>query len=68
MIKILPNTPCIKVCKIDSERGFCIGCLRTLDEIARWSQVDDSEKERIYSEILIRKMRKSQISSVIKKC
>ena len=65
MIKKLPETPCIKVCKVDSEKGYCIGCLRTLDEIARWSQVDNAEKEQIYTEILIRKMRKSQTSSEI---
>lgn len=65
MIKKLPETPCIKVCKIDSEKGYCIGCLRTLDEIARWSQVDNAEKERIYADILIRKIRKPQTSSEI---
>jgi predicted Fe-S protein YdhL (DUF1289 family) len=25
----------------------CVGCLRTLDEIARWSQASDEEKQAI---------------------
>jgi predicted Fe-S protein YdhL (DUF1289 family) len=27
--------------------GVCSGCLRTLDEIARWSNAADSDKRRI---------------------
>ncbi len=30
-------TPCIKVCVMDGESGLCLGCLRTLAEIAEWS-------------------------------
>jgi uncharacterized protein len=30
---------------MDPQRGVCLGCARTLDEIARWSSL--SEKERI---------------------
>ena len=35
------NSPCIKVCQMDPVRGVCIGCCRTLDEIARWSAMSD---------------------------
>ena len=30
------ETPCIKICVIEPETGFCIGCGRTRGEIADW--------------------------------
>jgi hypothetical protein len=30
------ETPCIKICVVDPETGFCIGCGRTRHEIASW--------------------------------
>ena len=33
-----PQSPCIKVCVLDSA-GRCTGCLRTLDEIAGWTSM-----------------------------
>ena len=41
------ETPCIKVCTMDPATGYCIGCGRTLDEIARWSTMSASERTRI---------------------
>jgi predicted Fe-S protein YdhL (DUF1289 family) len=29
-------SPCVKVCELDPEATFCIGCYRTIDEIAAW--------------------------------
>jgi predicted Fe-S protein YdhL (DUF1289 family) len=37
------QTPCVKVCVVDGESGLCLGCFRTLPEIARWSALDDAE-------------------------
>ena len=45
------KSPCIKVCQMDPQRGLCIGCGRTLDEIARWAQMSDRERERIMGEL-----------------
>ncbi len=28
--------PCIGVCSIDINSGYCIGCSRTLEEIYKW--------------------------------
>jgi hypothetical protein len=39
-----PHSPCIKVCVLDAQ-NLCVGCLRTLDEIARWEAM--SRRERI---------------------
>ena len=30
------KTPCIKVCVVDGQSSHCLGCGRTLGEIARW--------------------------------
>lgn len=41
-------SPCINVCKMDETTGWCTGCLRTLDEIAWWSQLDDDDKRAVW--------------------
>jgi len=45
------KTPCIKVCQMDPARGLCLGCKRTLDEIARWGAMSDAEREKILAEL-----------------
>jgi predicted Fe-S protein YdhL (DUF1289 family) len=30
------ETPCIKVCVVDPDSGYCIGCGRTRGEIGSW--------------------------------
>jgi hypothetical protein len=40
---------------MDPARGVCIGCCRTLDEIARWSGMTDAERERVLGVIPSRK-------------
>ena len=32
----------MSVCAIDPSRGWCIGCYRTLDEIAVWINLDSA--------------------------
>ena len=36
-------SPCIGVCSLDAQ-GSCVGCLRSLDEIARWMSMSDGER------------------------
>ena len=42
-----PATPCIKVCVVDGESGLCLGCFRTLGEIASWGGLSDAERTGI---------------------
>ena len=42
-------SPCIDVCRIDARTGLCEGCLRTLDEIAAWSKLDDDAKRDVWA-------------------
>lgn len=37
-------SPCISVCRIDPASGLCEGCLRTLDEIARWGSMNEEAR------------------------
>ena len=37
-------SPCIGICSLDPATGFCRGCRRTLEEIARWMSMDDSQR------------------------
>ena len=48
---IAPLTPCIGICRLD-HRGYCEGCQRTGDEIARWRGMDEAERLRYMREIL----------------
>ena len=47
-------SPCISVCRMDGASGRCEGCLRTLDEIARWGGASEEEKLAIWNELLRR--------------
>jgi predicted Fe-S protein YdhL (DUF1289 family) len=44
-------SPCISVCKMDAGSGWCEGCLRTLDEIAAWSVLEDHEKRAVWKQL-----------------
>ncbi len=37
-------SPCIGVCRLDADSGFCEGCLRTVEEIATWTGLAPAEK------------------------
>ena len=48
-------SPCINVCQMDAGSGWCAGCLRTLDEIAAWSGMDDAEKTAVWEHLQARR-------------
>lgn len=37
-------SPCVGVCQIDRDTRFCLGCWRTIEEIAHWSRYDDPRR------------------------
>jgi predicted Fe-S protein YdhL (DUF1289 family) len=45
------ETPCIKICTLDARQGFCLGCGRTVDEIANWAAMSAGERRRIMGEL-----------------
>jgi predicted Fe-S protein YdhL (DUF1289 family) len=48
------KTPCIKVCTLDAGSGRCLGCGRTVDEIARWASMSMAERDHIMRELPLR--------------
>ena len=44
-------SPCVGVCSLDAD-GLCEGCLRSSDEIARWSQMNDNDRLHIMEAVL----------------
>ena len=41
------ESPCVKVCVVDPASRFCVGCLRTIDEIAGWSRMRPDERRAV---------------------
>jgi predicted Fe-S protein YdhL (DUF1289 family) len=45
------DSPCVKICVVHPEARLCIGCHRTLDEIAQWSKMSDEDRTRVKAEL-----------------
>jgi predicted Fe-S protein YdhL (DUF1289 family) len=43
------ETPCVAVCLMDPRTNLCLGCGRTLPEIARWGRMESAERLSIMS-------------------
>jgi predicted Fe-S protein YdhL (DUF1289 family) len=48
------QSPCNKICVVDPSSQRCIGCLRTLDEIARWGEMTNEERREVLAAIASR--------------
>ena len=44
------ETPCIGVCTLD-DRGFCMGCRRTVDEISDWLDMSPDDRLAVLEEL-----------------
>jgi predicted Fe-S protein YdhL (DUF1289 family) len=44
-------SPCINICEIDPKTNICIGCGRTMKEIANWINLSVEEKKRLLLEL-----------------
>jgi uncharacterized protein len=44
-------SPCIGVCQLDGKTQACIGCGRTIAEIAAWSDLSDEERRAIVARL-----------------
>ncbi len=44
-------SPCIDVCRMSPATGLCEGCLRTIEEIAAWSALDDAAKLKVWDDL-----------------
>ena len=44
---------------MDDDDRYCLGCSRTLDEIAAWSDLDEKEKELVWQKLDKRRSNKT---------
>lgn len=45
------ESPCVKICTLDARSGLCLGCGRTIDEIARWTTMAAAERACVLSKL-----------------
>ncbi len=50
------ESPCIKICTLDARTAHCLGCGRTIKEIACWSAMSAAERERVMAELPARRV------------
>jgi uncharacterized protein len=51
------ESPCVKICVMDSGSGFCLGCYRTLEEIADWAAMTSEARRSVMAALDERRMR-----------
>jgi predicted Fe-S protein YdhL (DUF1289 family) len=45
------ESPCIKICVVHPEARLCTGCLRSIEEIGRWSRMSPQERRDVMDEL-----------------
>jgi len=50
-----PASPCVGICLMDPATRQCRGCLRTVDEIARWYEASPAEKRELLALLATRR-------------
>lgn len=48
-------TPCVQVCVVDGATGLCLGCFRTLQEIAGWRALGEAGRAAVMAELPARR-------------
>jgi len=50
-------SPCVSICVMDPVAGICVGCMRTLDEIAGWIDMSDDARRALIASLPQRRAR-----------
>lgn len=45
------ESPCIKICVVHPAARICTGCLRSIDEIAAWSQMSNEARAELLADL-----------------
>jgi uncharacterized protein len=45
------ESPCVKVCVVHPVERLCVGCLRSIDEIAGWGRMTAEERRAVMAEL-----------------
>ncbi|MEO7253613.1 MAG: DUF1289 domain-containing protein [Casimicrobium sp.] len=48
-------SPCVQICIIEPEDGLCVGCARTLDEIAGWGVMSNEARRAVVRSLSLRR-------------
>ena len=56
------NSPCTKVCVMDADNRYCLGCKRTLGEIARWSEMSEGERAAVAAQLPARRSENAEVA------
>ena len=58
-------SPCINICRMNADTGWCEGCQRTLDEIAHWSRASDADRRAILAAVVVRRETLGKAAQVV---
>ena len=53
-------SPCVGVCRMSDDGALCIGCYRTIDEIAAWSRASQDFKREVWRQLPARRAVRSE--------
>ena len=53
MIDAAAASPCVDICRLDAQ-GLCVGCRRTIEEIAEWPRASEARRREILRELALR--------------
>lgn len=45
------RTPCVGICTLDGQTGWCKGCGRTASEVGAWGTMTDAEREDVMNKL-----------------
>jgi predicted Fe-S protein YdhL (DUF1289 family) len=49
--QLMIESPCVQICTLDACSGICLGCGRTVGEIAGWIAMSGIERSRVMKEL-----------------
>ncbi|MBI3708091.1 MAG: DUF1289 domain-containing protein [Proteobacteria bacterium] len=47
----MTTSPCIGVCRLDHATQLCLGCKRSIEEIAAWPDLPEAERQAILAKL-----------------
>jgi uncharacterized protein len=54
-------SPCVSVCVMNPQTGWCEGCMRSLQEIGDWSRASDEAKRQVWQQIPVRLLQRQSL-------
>ncbi len=45
------ESPCVKLCVIHPEERLCVGCYRSIEEIATWSRLSPNDRRAVIADL-----------------